>query len=96
MGGGWQALQQSLWVGLGFWGDRYSVGCWSIHKSLLDALKQSGFLGPIPFVRALLWVWTAILRFYYTKLAGEVAKHPSRERQSRLAFPAALPGRVLR
>jgi len=96
MGGGWQASQQSLWAGLGFWGDRYSVGCWSIHNSLLDALMQSSFLSAIPFVRDLLWVWTGIPRFYCTKLAGAVAKHPFQERQSRLAFPAVFPGRVLR
>ena len=73
---GWQALQQSPWAGLGFWADRMFLGGWNIHNTLLDALMQSGFLGAIPFVIALVWVWIGVLRFYSTKPAGEASSLP--------------------
>jgi len=73
---GWQALQQSPWVGLGFWADRYFLQGWNVHNTLVDALMQSGFLGAIPFVIAIVWVWVGILRFYCTKPAGEAYSLP--------------------
>jgi exopolysaccharide production protein ExoQ len=73
---GWQAVQQSPWAGLGFWADRYFLGGWHIHNTLLEPLMQSGFLGIVPFVIALVWVWMGILRFYSTKPAGEVSSLP--------------------
>ena len=73
---GWQALQQSPWAGLGFWGDRYFINFQNMHNTLLDALIQSGFLGIIPFVIAIVWVWIGVLRFYSTKPAGEASSLP--------------------
>ena len=73
---GWQALQQSPWAGLGFWADRYFLNGWNVHNTLLDALMQSGFLGVIPFVIAIVWVWAGILRFYSTKPARETSSLP--------------------
>ena len=73
---GWQALQQSPWAGLGFWADRYFLKGSNIHNTLLDALMQSGFLGGIPFVIAIVWVWIGVLRFYSTKPAGEASSLP--------------------
>jgi O-antigen ligase len=73
---GWEALQQSPWAGLGFWADRFFLRGANIHNTLLDALMQSGFLGAIPFVIAIVWVWIGILRFYSTKPAGEASSLP--------------------
>ncbi len=73
---GWRALQQSPWVGLGFWADRYYLGGQNMQNTVLDALIQSGFLGVIPFVIATVWVWMGILRFYSTKPAGEASSLP--------------------
>ena len=73
---GWQALQQSPWVGLGFWADRYFLHGQNMQNTFLDALIQSGFLGVIPFVIAIVWVWMGVLRFYCTKPAGEASSLP--------------------
>lgn len=73
---GWQALQQSPWVGLGFWADRYFLNGQNMQNTFLDALIQSGFLGAIPFVIAIVWAWMGILRFYSTKPAGETSSLP--------------------
>ena len=73
---GWQALQQSPWAGLGFWADRYFLHGQNMQNTFLDALIQSGFLGVIPFVIAIVWVWLGVLRFYSTKPAGEVSSLP--------------------
>jgi len=73
---GWQALQQSPWIGLGFWADRFVLGGRNMHNSLLQALLQGGFLGVIPFVVALVWVWIGILRFYSTRPAAEASSLP--------------------
>jgi O-antigen ligase len=73
---GWQALQQSPWVGLGFWGDRLFVHGSNMQSTLFDALIQTGFLGIFPFLIALMWVWTGILRFYSSKPAEEASSLP--------------------
>jgi O-antigen ligase len=73
---GWQAVHQSPWVGLGFWGDRYFLNGQNMQSTLLDALIQSGFLGLIPFVIAIVWVWIGVLRFYSTKTTGETSSLP--------------------
>jgi O-antigen ligase len=73
---GWQALQQSPWVGLGFWADRFILEGRNMHNTFLQALVQSGLLGFIPFVIALVLGWMGILRFYSTKPAGEASSLP--------------------
>jgi len=73
---GWQALQQSPWAGLGFWGDRLFVHGSNMQSTLFDALVQTGFLGIVPFVIALVWVWVGVMRFYSTKPAGEASSLP--------------------
>ena len=73
---GWQALQQSPWAGLGFWGDRFFVHGSNMQSTFFDALIQAGYLGIVPFVIALIWVWVGILRFYSTKPAGEASSLP--------------------
>ena len=47
-----------------------------MQNTFLDALIQSGFLGVIPFVIAIVWVWMGVLRFYCTKPAGEASSLP--------------------
>jgi len=74
---GWGALQQSPWVGLGFWADRYFLAGWNIHNTYLQALLQSGLLGIIPFLVALVWVWIVVLRFYSSKPAAEASSLPA-------------------
>jgi O-antigen ligase len=73
---GLEALQQSPWAGLGFWADRYFLQGQNMQNTFLDALIQSGFLGVVPFVIALVWVWIGILRFYSNKPAGEASSLP--------------------
>jgi O-antigen ligase len=73
---GLKALHQSPWIGLGFWGDRYFLQYANIQSAFLDALLQSGVLGTIPFMIALVWVWIGILRFYSTRPAGEASSLP--------------------
>ena len=73
---GWQVLQQSPWIGLGFWGDRIFVHGSNMQSTFFDALIQAGFLGIIPFLTALVWAWIGILRFYSTKPAGEATSLP--------------------
>jgi O-antigen ligase len=73
---GWQVLQQSPWVGLGFWADRYFLKGWNAHNTFLDALMQCGYLGLVPFVIAVVWVWVGVLRFYCTKPAAEASSLP--------------------
>ncbi len=73
---GWQALQQSPWVGLGFWADRYFLNGQNMQNTLLHALIQSGYVGGVPFVIATVWVWMGVLRFYSTKPAGETSSLP--------------------
>jgi len=73
---GWRVLQQSPWAGLGFWGDRIFVHGSNMQSTLFDALIQAGFLGIVPFVIALVWVWMGIVRFYSTKPAEEASSLP--------------------
>ena len=73
---GWRALQQSPWAGLGFWGDRFFIHGFNIQSTFFDALIQAGFLGIVPFMIALVWVWVGVLRFYSTKPAGEATSLP--------------------
>jgi O-antigen ligase len=74
---GWNALQQSPFIGLGFWADRYFLQGANIQNTFFDALMQSGFLGLIPLVIALVWVWISILRLYSTKPCGEANSLPA-------------------
>jgi O-antigen ligase len=73
---GWQAVQQSPWAGLGFWADRYFLHGQNMQNTFFDALIQSGLLGVIPFVIAIVWVWIGVLRFYSIKPAGEASSLP--------------------
>jgi len=73
---GWQALQQSPWAGLGFWGDRLFVHGSNMQSTFFDALVQTGFLGIVPFVIALVWTGVGIARFYSTRPAGEATSLP--------------------
>jgi O-antigen ligase len=73
---GWQALQHSPWVGLGFWGDRYFLHGQNIHNAFLDALVQGGVLGFVPVLVAIVWVWIGLLRFYATKSGTETSSLP--------------------
>jgi O-antigen ligase len=73
---GWRTLQQSPWAGLGFWGDRLFVHGSNMQSTFFDALIQAGFLGVVPFLIALVWVWVGIVRFYSTKPAGEATPLP--------------------
>jgi exopolysaccharide production protein ExoQ len=74
---GWDALQQSPLVGLGFWADRYFLRGANIQNTFFDALMQSGFLGLIPLVIALVWVWIGIMRLNATKAFAETSSLPA-------------------
>jgi O-antigen ligase len=73
---GWEALQQSPWVGLGFWADRFFLKGANMQSTFFAALVQAGFLGLIPLLISLIWVWVGILRHYSIKPAGETSSLP--------------------
>jgi len=58
----WAIFKESPFVGLGFWADRLYLQGQNVHNTLIDALIQSGLLGTIPFVLALLIAWVATYR----------------------------------
>jgi O-antigen ligase len=74
-------LLQSPWIGFGFWGDRYFLTGWipgagNAQNTFIDAVLQSGAIGFIPFVLALVWAWAAISRFYSTRPGKEDSSIP--------------------
>jgi hypothetical protein len=55
-GAGWDLIKQSPFLGWGFHADRLLLGT-HMHNALLHALIQTGLIGTVPFVSALVWAW---------------------------------------
>jgi len=61
---GWALFQESPWLGLGFHADRIFLGWQHMHNALLHALVQTGLLGTIPYVAAIVCAWILVVRLY--------------------------------
>jgi O-antigen ligase len=62
---GWELLQKSPLVGVGFQGDRIFLNGAHMHDGLLQALVQSGVLGAAFWIAALLFAWVLVFRLYH-------------------------------
>lgn len=69
---GWRLFLDSPLLGFGFHADRIFLEWQHMHNALLHALVQTGLLGTIPFVAALVNVWVLIFRFYRTRLPQNI------------------------
>ena len=58
---GWKFIEDSPLIGYGFQADRLVLGT-HMHNATLHALIQTGFLGAIPFVCAVLWAWFILIK----------------------------------
>ncbi|MFH1863502.1 MAG: O-antigen ligase family protein [bacterium] len=61
---GWRLFLSSPLLGYGFHADRIFLEGQHMHNALLHALTQAGIIGGIPFVAALINVWTSIMHIY--------------------------------
>jgi len=66
---GWRLFQESPLLGFGFHADRIFLDQ-HMHNALLHALVQTGLLGTMPFVAALVGAWVLILRLARARLPG--------------------------
>jgi hypothetical protein len=57
----WVSLKDSPFFGYGFHSDRLILGT-HMHNSYLHALYQTGFIGIIPFMVALIFTWILLLK----------------------------------
>ena len=57
---GWKFIKLSPVLGYGFHGDRLVLGT-HMHNSVLHAMIQTGLLGTIPLVGAILWAWYLLI-----------------------------------
>jgi O-antigen ligase len=78
---GWDLIQQSPWIGLGFQADRIFLQGQHMSNGLLHALAQAGFIGTIPWVAALLFAWVLVFRLLH-----------GRGPTDSLPLPADVPG----
>jgi len=58
---GWKFVEESPWLGYGFQADRLVLGT-HMHNSVMHAMIQTGIIGTIPFLGALIWVWFLLLK----------------------------------
>ena len=58
---GWGFIKESILLGYGFHGDRLVLGT-HIHNAFMHSLIQTGIIGTIPFVGALLYGWILMLK----------------------------------
>ena len=58
---GWRFIELSPVLGYGFQADRLVLGT-HMHNAALHALIQTGFLGAIPFIGAILWAWFLLIK----------------------------------
>ena len=58
---GWDLFLGSPLIGYGFHADRLILGT-HMHNSFMHALVQTGLLGTIPFVGAILFAWLLLVR----------------------------------
>ena len=73
---GWALFQESPWLGLGFHADRIFLGGQHMHNALLHALVQTGVLGTIPYVAAIVGAWILVVRFYVIRSPKGVLPMP--------------------
>jgi O-antigen ligase len=73
---GWTLFQESPWLGLGFQGDRIFLRGQHMHNALLHALVQTGVLGTLPYVAAVVGVWISVVRLYRTRPLPGLAPLP--------------------
>ena len=64
---GWALFQESPWLGWGFHADRIYLTGQHMHNALLHALVQTGLLGTIPYVAAVVGAWIIVVRLYRTR-----------------------------
>ena len=57
----WEFIKQSPILGYGFLADRLVLGT-HIHNAFMHAMIQTGIVGTVPFVGALLYGWMLVLR----------------------------------
>jgi len=58
---GWKFIELSPVLGYGFHADRLVLGT-HMHNAVLHAMIQTGLLGTIPFVGAILWAWFLLIK----------------------------------
>jgi hypothetical protein len=58
---GWGLFKESPFWGYGFQADRLILGT-HMHNSVMHAMLQTGLLGTIPFVLAIVFAWILLLR----------------------------------
>ena len=61
---GWHLFLQSPWWGYGFQADRVYINGQHMHNVLLQALVQSGILGTVALILAILLVWYLVIKIY--------------------------------
>jgi hypothetical protein len=58
---GWKIFKESPVLGRGFQADRFLLGT-HMHNSMMHAMVQTGVLGTIPLLVALIFIWTLMIR----------------------------------
>lgn len=72
----WRLFLSSPLLGYGFHADRIFLEGQHAHNALIHAIVQTGLLGTIPFVAALVWAWILILRLYRSRPPGNILPLP--------------------
>lgn len=70
---GWKLFQQSPWWGYGFQADRLYLGGEHMHNVVFQALVQSGVIGTVALMLALLIVWAVVLKVYVLRPPANAA-----------------------
>lgn len=74
---GWELLQQSPLIGVGFQGDRIFLAGAHMHDGLLEVLVQAGVLGAIAWLGALLLTWILVFRLYHRRPSPDSVPLPA-------------------
>lgn len=72
---GWRLFLASPLLGFGFHADRIILGK-HMHNAILHALVQTGLIGTLPFVLAILGTWVALLRLLRSNPALPATERP--------------------
>ncbi len=68
---GWALSMESPWLGFGFHADRIFLAGQHMHNALLHALVQTGLLGTVPYLAAIVGAWILVIRLHLArKLPG--------------------------
>jgi O-antigen ligase len=81
---GWTLFQESPLLGWGFHADRFFLEGQHMHNAVVHALVQTGLLGTIPFIAALVGAWILVVRLYR-----------DRPRWDLFPLPVEIPGVLL-